>query len=755
MDQPDPSVRAAEDVSDELAARMARQLVLENAAQFVRAIEERTSLVAAEVMQAIRRLLVRGVGKAARADERRLPVAFLPATAERLERYAAMWASIVPSHVELRATVSLLLERRHGAEVLTLPAVAQALCLAEPEMTLARLDFAADAARFELTLPERPYAPEDDRRLLEGTVEREVRLVRLSKGQVLHRQGEKPDCFYMVISGRLQVALLDEDGRDRPFAEIDAGGTAGETEVLTDEPWPATIRALRDSMLVALDSEACQRLIERSPRFLMAATHVVINRLKAYQTAARDARQPQPRTIVVLPLSEATPAREFAATLADALGAIAPTRHLHRQLAEEALEQEGLMADAYDERLVSWLNEQEARFPFVVYQAEPELNAWTRRCLRQADRIMLLARAKDSPALSQVELQLATAPEGELRDNLELVLLYDPDVDHPSGTRRWLEPRSVLDHHHLRLGNGDDFGYLVRRLMGQAVGLVLGGGGARAFAAVGALLAIRESKLPIDLVGGTSGGSFFAAACALGWDQQRMVEVVRTMMSTRRQTLDYTLPLVSLMAAGKMRRTLETLFGDTMIEDLWRPFFCVTSNLTRAEMMVHRSGLLRHYVRASCSVPTVFPPVLEGRDLLVDGMLLNNLPVDVMSSISRGGPIIAIDVSAKEDRVRDFHFGDSLSAKDVILGRLRPDRARRIKAPSIVDIVLRTSEVASIYSRKVQAQHATVYVAPPVSQYGMFEREHLDDLFDLGYSSTRDALADWFARSPDARSYCS
>ncbi|MGH2519287.1 MAG: patatin-like phospholipase family protein, partial [Chloroflexota bacterium] len=650
MSQPNPSMRGAEDVSDELAARMARQLVLENAAQFVRAIEERTSLVAAEVMQAIRRLLVRGVGKTARVDERRPRITLLPATAERLERYASMWASIVPSHVELRATVSLLLERRHGAAVSSLPAVALALSLAEPDVAAARVDFAADVATFVLSLPERPSEPEDDRRVLEGTVEREVRLVRLTKGQVLHRQGDKPDCFYIVISGRLQVALLDEEGQDQPFAEIDAGGTAGETEVLTDEPWPSTIRALRDSMLVALDSDACQRLIERYPRFLMAATHVVISRLKAYQTAARSAAQPQPRTIVVLPLSQDVPAHQFAAALAGALGQIAPARHLRRQLAEEALEHDGLMADTYDERLVTWLNEQEARFPFVVYQAEPELNGWTRRCLRQADRIMLLARAKDSPALSLVELQLARAPEGELRENVELVLLYDQDVDHPSGTRRWLEPRSVLDHHHARLGNRDDFGHLARRLTGQAVGLVLGGGGARAFASVGALLAIHESNLPIDLVGGTSGGSFFAAACALGWDQERMVEVVRTMMSTRRQTLDYTLPLVSLLAAGKMRRTLETLFGDTMIEDLWRPFFCVTSNLTRAEMMVHRSGLLRHYVRASCSVPTVFPPVLEGQDLLVDGMLLNNLPVDVMSNISRGGPIIAIDVSAKEDR---------------------------------------------------------------------------------------------------------
>jgi len=541
---------------------------------------------------------------------------------------------------------------------------------------------------------------------------------------------------------------------ERRLAEIGSGATAGETEVLTNEPWPATIRALRDTIVVELDSDACQRLIQRYPRFLMAATNVVIRRLKDYSEAARGSNVLPPRTIAVLPVDGSVPAREFAATLTEALGRHGPARHITRHLAEEALEEEALVADTYDDRLVSWLNEQEARFPFVVYEAEPEANAWTRRCLRQADRVMLLARARGNPALSPVEAELAAAgKDGDLHENVELILLHENSDALPTGTMLWLSAREVRDHHHVRLQNPDDFGHLVRRLTGQAVGLVLGGGGARAQSAIGAIKAIREAGIPIDIVGGTSAGSFFAAACALGWDEERMLEVVREFMSTRRQTLDYTLPLVSIMSAGKMKRTLETLFGDVLIEDLWRPYFCVTSNLTRAEMMVHRSGLLRHYVRASCSLPTVFPPVLEGQDLLVDGMLLNNLPVDVVADISQGGPTIAIDVSAKEDTIRDFNFGDSLSASQVLLGKLPLHRDRRIQAPSILDVIIRTSEVASIYARKMQAKRATVYVAPPVSQFGVFERNRLGELVDLGYKSTREALDDWYEHSEEARSY--
>jgi len=743
-------------LSDSLILELTRQMMLQNAAQFVRAIESRTSLAASEALYAIRQFLVRG----ATGDQLPEPVAHIVPSLDRLECYAPIWGSVMPGHAELRGVTSLLLERRCGVDLATLPKLSAALSVDDPEVVAARADFSdlvPDAEEIEDMIGQHEHsaeglAPSE----LELAVERDIQFLQLSKGDVLCRQGDAGGSFYLLLSGRLTMFVADDTGQDQLFSEIGPGETAGETEMLTGEPRPATIRALRDSTVITLDNGACQRLIERHPRFLLAVTHVVIRRLRDVRTANPHSRLAGLRTITVLPLTPAVPAQQFAARLAEAFAPYGAAAHISRESAETSLEEGGeytLVADTYDDRLISWVNEQEARYRFVVYQAEPEVNAWTKRCLRQADRVLLVGLSSDTPELTHVEQEVAERAAGSLLENVELVLLHDPAVAHPSGTDGWLERRRVYDHHHLRLDSTPDYGYLVRRLTGRAIGVVLGGGGARAFASIGAFQAIDEFGLPVDMIGGTSGGSFIAACYALGWDRQKVIDVVRDTMGSRRQTLDYTFPLVSLMSAGKMKRTLQSLFGGTRIEDLWRPFFCITSNITRAEMMVHRRGLLWHYVRASCSIPTVFPPVLDGNDLLVDGMLLNNLPVEVMSDLSRGGPVIAIDVSSKEDVVQDFQFPASLSAAQAVFGRFNPRKDRRVKAPSILHVVLRTSEVASIYARKVQAKRATVYVSPAVAQFGVFETNALDQLVQIGYDSTKAKLAEWLERSSEARSY--
>lgn len=743
-----------EGIADDFALEMVRQLVVQNAAQFVRAIEARTSMAATESLQMVRQFLAR---RTYSGTDETASLASLPCSLQRIERFATMWSSVIPNHAELRGVTSLLLEERYRTDLAALPNIAAGLGLDDPAVRAARAEFAAVVQQADLDDVldgVKPDLEQDGPTDLELAVEAEMGVLRLAKGDVLCRQGDPSDCFYLVLSGRLGVLANEGSATFRLIAEVAPGESAGETEILTNEPRPATIRAVRDSTVIVLSNDACQRLIERFPAFLLAVTNVVIHRLRDLQTSNSAARRAGLRTIAILPLSPDVPARSFAAGLARALEGQGSAAHITREAAESALEEaaETLVADTYDDRLVSWVSEQEARYRFSIYEAEPELNAWTKRCLRQADRIVLVGRSSHQPALSAVEREAAEI-DRELLEGAELVLLHDRSVDHPSGTLSWLEVRNVSAHHHVREDRADDIGHVARRLTSRAVGVVLGGGGARAFAAIGALQAIDEAGLSIDLVGGTSAGSFMAAGYALGWDSKQMVDIARSTMGNKRQTLDYTLPLVSLMSAGKMKRTLESLFGDTRIEDLWRPYFCITSNITRAEMMVHRSGLLWHYVRASCSIPTVFPPVLDGTDLLVDGMLLNNLPVDTMNELSQGGPVIAIDVSAKEDVNREFNFGASLSASQVILGKFHPRKEDRVKAPSILHTILRTSEVASIYARKVQAKHATVYVAPPVAQFGVFDMSAIDELVELGYQHTAAQLAEWFDGSADARTY--
>src|SRR5205807_3469411 len=103
--------------------------------------------------------------------------------------------------------------------------------------------------------------------------------------------------------------------------------------------------------------------------------------------------------------------------------------------------------------------------------------------------------------------------------------------------------------------------------------------------------------------------------------------------NTARALFDYTLPLVSFFSSRKVTHMAFSTLGDVCIEDLWRPFYCVSTNLTRAQPVIHRQGPLWRSVRASLAMPGVFSPVVDGGDLLVDGGLMNNVPLDIMRDL--------------------------------------------------------------------------------------------------------------------------
>ena len=170
---------------------------------------------------------------------------------------------------------------------------------------------------------------------------------------------------------------------------------------------------------------------------------------------------------------------------------------------------------------------------------------------------------------------------------------------------------------------------MARFIAGRAIGLVMGAGGARGFAHVGVLRALKEARIPIDMVGGTSMGAAMSAQHAMGWSAERIVETADEIWNRVRPHAEYTWPILSILRGRLSRQCGEKMYGTTRIEDLWVPFFCVSSDLTDASMYVHRSGSLLDAVTASSSPPAVMVPTRMGDHLLCDGSLFNTLPVDL------------------------------------------------------------------------------------------------------------------------------
>lgn len=595
--------------------------------------------------------------------------------------------------------------------------------------------FSADTATFLASTP--LFQLMDEAALRE--VESEVERVSLPGGATLMRQGDPGDSLYVVLNGRFRVTVTQPDGREQVVGEVGRGESVGEMAILTGEQRSATVRAVRDTEVLKLSKAGFDRLVRRSPETAIQLARLLVKRLQQQLHPPRAVHAPA--TIAVLPAGRETAVRDFAGRLATALSTIGPTLHLDSARIESYLGQDASSThpgDVGHRRIVGWLTEAETRHQFVLYEADPAPSPWTSRCLRQADRILLVGRAGSPPAIGETEIALWRREPGTPAAPVELVLLYDGTPGAPSATRDWLRERHVAMHHHVRVGVPDDFARLARMLTGRAVGLVLGGGGARAFAHIGVVRALQEARVPIDLVGGASMGAVIAAQHALGWDHETMLRATRRAFVESGRLFDYTIPVVSLIRGRRIFGRLADMFGDVRIEDLWLKYFCVTSNLTRAEVAVHEGGPLVRFLAASISVPALGPPLFDHGNLHVDGSVLNALPADVMKRFGRG-PVVAVQVTPRVELTTQAQFRDVMPVWPVLWNRLNPF-APKLGIPSIVQILLRTVLLGSIHSAEEAKRRVDLYIHPPVDGFDMFDWKSLDRIVEAGYTSARDAI---------------
>jgi predicted acylesterase/phospholipase RssA len=555
--------------------------------------------------------------------------------------------------------------------------------------------------------------------------------------------------LYVLISGRLQVVTADQTGHEQVIGEIGPGESVGEMHLLTGEARSATVYSIRDSELVQLSKASFDRLVAKHPHIMEHIAQQVIKRLQ--QTIQRSAgnRSNLALDIVVVPLHRSILLAEFSQRLAAALEKFGPTLVLDEDRFETELSQPGAAQVAEDHLtdlgLVIWLNQQATQYKFRLFQTNFSVTPWTKRCLRQADLVLLVGWAHDNPALSEIEtiLQEKDAEWGGVRKHL--ILLHQAGHHPPIGTRKWLNVRRLQHHYHLRWHQTADFERLARFVTGRAVGLVLGGGGVRGLAHLGVIRAIEELGLKIDLVGGSSFGAIIAGYYALEWDYETIYRSVKP-RADRRALLDYTFPFLALSQGKKMNRQLKQVFGNSQIEDTWRPFFCTSSNLTTAEEVVHRQGPLWKYIRASSAVPPLFPPIIEGEMVLMDGGIMNNLPLDVMQPLTNGGPVIGVDVSVDKMMSEDLKFMTEISGWKILWRFLNPFTPA-IKVPPLPHLITRVATLASTRRRALQHHLADLCIYPPVARFGEVEAEAIDDIIEVGYQTGRQALETWLAKS--------
>ncbi len=578
--------------------------------------------------------------------------------------------------------------------------------------------------------------------LLEAYLHR-VNWLELAGDQVLIREGDEDRSLYFVISGRLRATRTDAEGQQQTLGDISHGETIGEVAFFTQQRRAASVHALRDCVLAQFPEALFKELLIAYPLLSINLTKLLIERQQ--RSANARVAHNKPVTLAVLSLHEGLRAHDFAKRLCQEISKLGKTSlitsmHLDLLLGDDNISQAPL-SDVERSRLVTHHLEQiEIDHRFVVFVCDSRASEWTQRCLRHSDDVIMLADFDGEIAPAALELQCFPASSSHLASaNRTLVLQHNRSRQAALGTRRWLSGRRVDRHLHMRPDLPQDWRRIARILAGEPTGLVLSGGGARGFAHLGVLKALEQAKMNFDLAGGTSMGAAMAAFAAMDYPAIEMIERVRKTFSSN-PTGDFNiLPLVSLISGQRMRKAIDTavlegMGGPADIEDLWKPYFCVTSNYSTASENVLRYGPLAMSVRASVSIPGALPPVMIDGDLHIDGGTFNNFPTDVMRRL---GAQRVIGVDLLRERNQKFDLQEMPTSRQLWADKIS---GKRNKIPSLTSLLLNASMIASYARQKDSRALVDVYFSPPVHRYGMLDWSKFDELVELGYAHACEEL---------------
>jgi NTE family protein len=591
-------------------------------------------------------------------------------------------------------------------------------------MSLAEASGDTARQRLQKVLQQTPLFADLDPEALK-VVERELTLLVLPGGASLFRVGEPADAVYVVTSGCLGVFRHESQAEALEpvlIAEVPPGNLVGEMSLLSQGKRTRSVAALRDSEVWRLPQTSFNALTSHHPEVLPALMRSVVSRNAADADAGK--RRRQPRTFALLPSGPDVPAARFAVLLANALGRIG---NQVQMLGSESLDQEP-----------EWFARCEMEASFVLYRADPTLTPWTELCLRQADCLVVVRNA-DNDAPTRVPFEIETAQSGAVfHRRRELVLLHEGRDPAAGSTAPLLAGGLYGHHHHVRLDIHADVDRLARTLTGHAVGVVMAGGGARAFTHIGVVKALREVGVPIDLVGGTSMGAIVAAGVASRWNDEELDVRFRRAFVDTNPLSDYTMPLISLFAGRRVTRLLRMAFDEKDIEDLILPYYCVTANLTTSKADIHTVGRLWRWLRASVSIPGVIPPFNEAGEVHVDGGVIDNFPVRAMQRLGRG-MTIGVDIDT----------GGALAAGEGVMEpwsawqffrRLVWKRNETLPIPSIVRILLRSALVASTSRAAEDRSAAEFLIVPPMTHIDLLDWTSFDAAIEVGYRTTMEGL---------------
>jgi NTE family protein len=507
-------------------------------------------------------------------------------------------------------------------------------------------------------------------------IERRLRLERRTRGTVLFREGDWGDTLYLVQSGQLKV-YSDTTGDERIFAFVGPGGFVGELALLLEQPRSASVSVTIDAEVAQLSKADLDELLREHPAIAIHLGRELGRRLVA------TSHQPYRREEINLIAVEG-PALALALSLLAHSGGRIGLFNLSSPVSPERAQGVTVIdppADLTVDGLSQMLGELVGYFERLVIALPYGGSLFHEKIVELADGVAVIGSGV-APAWAQ------------------------------GASRYW----SVINEQH-------EIDRLARYIGRRTVGLVMSSGGAKGIAHVGVLKALCGADVPIDMVAGSSAGSLFGAMFCAGKSIDEIVafaKELKKIIQLRGGLWDFVVPPTSGLIYGrKTAQFIDKALGGKTFDDLRIPLYVVAADVTVGEQVVFNWGSVAEAVRASIGIPGVFAPWPWNGRYLVDGGVVNPVPISVLQERGADRIVASSVVRTPEER-----------------GQVPPN-ARR---PNFIELM--TSMMGAMEGEilKMRLPEVDVFIHPEVHHYSPLDYEKADELIEIGEFAAREKL---------------
>ncbi len=548
-----------------------------------------------------------------------------------------------------------------------------------------------------------------------------TQILSFEAGNYLFKQGDTQNALYIVLSGRLRV-LQQVENDVQVLGDVAVGEPVGELALFTKEPRTASVVALRKSTVLQLTEADYLALVHKFPPLAHTLTQFVISRLR--RNTFQERMGAAPKNIAIVKLQPDLDLSPWTDDIQKELGVMAVDINVFYHEDQSSDNPHALFDDM----------ENHEGLNFMV--CDDQHTEWANQCLTYCDLVLVVSDFQAPSVICPIEAHLNLYTANVLNKKIYLLLLHPENAPLPTNTRRWFENRSLNLHLHIRQNTPKDIRRFCRILTHQAVGLVLGGGGAKGYSHIGAVKAMMEAGIEFDFVGGTSAGALYGLGLTVtDFDIPKTVVLSKQGADIKPTSNDYNFPFLSLMTGRKIRKLLLDIFGETHLEDIWVNSYTVSTNYSTASLKVHETGLTRQKIEASIAIPGVFPPVIIDRHLHVDGGVMDNLPIEAMYE-KPVRHVVAIALSAQSAHLVDIKTVPS--AWEIFLNKFT--KKHRYRLPKMASLLINSLTLNSVQKQSTTKTQVSLYLEMDLRAYGFLDWSKWKELIDKGYEQTQDFL---------------